>query len=313
MHTSGIHHITGITGDAQKNIDFYSGILGLRFVKLTVNFDDPSAYHLYYGNTSGEPGTALTFFAWPGIRKGVTGAGEITAIAFAVPSTSLGFWKQHLAAHGVPHEERERFGGTYIHLLDPDGLELELVPEEPLSRLVPWKSALVNEKNAIRGFHAVTLTEDGSELTRKFLAGGFGYTPDGESDSVFRYMTAGNEPARYLYVRAAPDLQRGAMGAGTVHHVAFRAASDADELSMRTEMLSIGMDATPVIDRMYFHSVYFREPGGILFEIATDKPGFSVDEPLEKLGSSLRLPPQYEPHREEITRMLPPVRLPAHD
>ena len=313
MHTSGIHHITGITGDAQKNIDFYSGILGLRFVKLTVNFDDPSAYHLYYGNASGEPGTALTFFAWPGIRKGVVGTGEITAIAFAVPLASLPFWKKHLATHAVPHEERERFGSAYIHLLDPDGLELELVPEEPLSRLVPWKSPFVKEEDAIRGFHAVTLTEDGSELTRRFLAGGFGYTPEGESGSVFRYVTAGNEPARYLYVRVAPDLQRGEMGAGTVHHVAFRAATDVDELGMRTEMLSIGMDATPVIDCMYFHSVYFREPGGILFEIATDTPGFTVDESLETLGSRLCLPPQYEPHRAEITRQLPPLKLPAHD
>lgn len=313
MQTPGIHHITGITGDAQKNIDFYTGVLGLRFVKLTVNFDDPRAYHLYYGNGSGEPGTALTFFAWPNVRKSQVGAGEITAIAFAVPAASIPFWKKHLAGLRIPCEMRERFDENYIHLLDPDGLELELVPEELPSGLVPWKSSVVPEEYAIRGFHAVTLTEDGSEKTRGFLTQRFGYNPDAASESVFRYVTAGTEPARYLYVRVAPDLPQGVMGAGTVHHVAFRARTDADEMSMREELLRIDMDATPVIDRMYFHSVYFREPGGILFEIATDKPGFTVDEPLESLGTSLRLPPQYEQHRAEITRALPPLKLPRHE
>jgi glyoxalase family protein len=313
MHTPGIHHITGITGDAQKNIDFYTGVLGLRFVKLTVNFDDPRAYHLYYGNESGEPGTALTFFAWPKVAKGVAGSGEITAIAFAVPAASLPFWKTHLKKLGIAHEERERFDSSYLSLADPDGLELELVPEEPLSRLAPWRSPLVPPEHAIRGFHAVTLAEDGSEATRRFLTEHFGYTQDAASGSEFRYVTKGQEPARYLHVRIAPDLRRGVMGAGTVHHVAFRAQSGEDELGMRDEMLAVGMDATPVIDRMYFRSVYFREPGGILFEIATDEPGFTVDEPLENLGTSLRLPPQYEPHREEISRLLPKLKLPSHD
>ena len=311
MHTPGIHHITGITGDPQKNIDFYSGVLGLRFVKLTVNFDDPRAYHLYFGNESGEPGTALTFFAWPGVGKGVTGTREITAIAFAVPPASLTFWKKYLAEKKVPFEERERFGVAYLSLSDPDGLELELVPEDPPSRIIPWTSPQMPEEYAIRGFHAVTLTEDGSEKTRSFLTERFGYVPDIASDSLFRYAAPGDSHARYLLVRVAPNLPTGTMGAGTLHHVAFRAKSDADELKIREEMLGIGMDATPVIDRMYFHSVYFREPGGILFEIATDQPGFTIDEPLASLGTSLRLPPQYEPHREEIVRLLPPLKLPS--
>lgn len=312
MHTPGLHHVTGITGDAQKNIDFYSGVLGLRFVKLTVNFDDPSAYHLYYGNESGEPGTALTFFAWPNVHKGQTGVGEITAIAFAIPRSALPFWQTHLAARGVSCHERERFGEAFISFLDPDGLELEIVPESPSSPILPWISPLIPAEHAIRGFHAVTLTEDGSEMTRRFLTERFGYAPQGESDSYFRYEAGGTAPARYLYVRVAPDLQQGEMGAGTVHHVAFRAESDADEISMRNELLAIGRDATPVIDRMYFHSVYFREPGGILFEIATVKPGFTVDEPLAELGTSLCLPAQYEPHRAEITRVLPKLALPSY-
>ncbi len=308
MHTRGIHHITGITGDAQKCIDFYTQVLGLRFVKLTVNFDDPRAYHLYFGNESGEPGTALTFFAWPQVRPGLVGTGEITSIAFAVPASSLDFWKQHFAEKATPYTEVVRFGSPLLSLRDPDGLELELVPDE--TPLAPWGKGGVPEESAIRGFHAITMSEDGFARTRDFLTKSFGYAQDGEDGALTRFKTEGDAAGRYLYTRVVPDLQGGQMGAGTMHHVAFRAASDADEAAMREEMLTVGMDATPVIERMYFRSVYFREPGGALFEIATDSPGFTVDEPLESLGTSLKLPPQYEPHREEILRALPPLTLP---
>ncbi len=309
MQTPGIHHVTGITGDPQKNIDFYTRTLGLRLVKLTVNFDDPRAYHLYYGNESGEPGTALTFFAWPNVGSGRLGTGEVTSVSFAIPSSSLSFWKETLAEKGATFEELEQFGEARLRFFDPDGLSLELVAEKPLGKIRPWTSDAFPETYAIRGFHAVTLAEDGSERTRSFLTTHFGYAEEDRDDMTFRYKTTGDS-ARTLYVRVAPDLARGQMGAGTVHHVAFRAKSDADEKNMRDEMLSIGMDATPVIERTYFRSVYFREPGGVLFEIATDRPGFTVDEPLASLGSSLRLPPQFEHYRGSIERALPPLILP---
>ena len=312
MHTRGIHHVTGITGDPQKNIDFYTGVLGLRLVKLTVNFDDPSAYHLYYGNANGQPGTAMTFFAWPRVREGQTGVGEITTVAYSIPRHSIPFWKDRLAAHKVAAGLEERFVEKLLRFNDPDGLELELVAEKPLAEVAPWDKTVPAE-HAIRAFHAVTLTEDGSESTRGFLTETFGFTEVDVQDTTFRYKTSGDEAGRYLYVRAAPDLQRGIMGSGTVHHVAFRAADDADELRIRDEMLQAGRDATPVIDRQYFHSVYFREPGGILFEIATNNPGFTVDESLEELGSGLRLPPRYDIHRDEIVRALPPLKLPRYE
>lgn len=312
MKTSGIHHVTGITGDAQKNIDFYTGPLGLRMIKLTVNFDDPSAYHLYYGNALGEPGTIATFFHWPGMRERLTGAGEITAVAFSIPPTAANYWESRLKEHGIPCDRRVVFGEDHLIFRDPDGLQVELVADKTLPAIAPWTHS-VPDACAIRSFHSVTLCEDGSEKTRRFLVGTFGYTKVAEEDTVYKYSTEGKAAGRHLYVRVAPDMPQGVMGKGTVHHVAFRAKDDADEESIRTELLAAGMDATPVIDRNYFYSVYFREPGGILFEIATDGPGFTINESAENLGSSLVLPAQYEPHRSQIEAMLPKVTLPKYD
>lgn len=309
MKTAGIHHLTGITGDAQKNIDFYTGVLGLRMVKLTVNFDDPSAYHLYYGNALGEPGTIATFFHWPRMQERRVGAGEITSIGFSIPKDATDYWESHLKEHSAPYDVRTTFGETHIIFRDPDGLQVELIADTALPATKPWTHS-VPEIHAIRSFHSVTLCEDGSERTRIFLENTFGYKRVAQEGTLFKYSTDGDAAGRHLYVRIAPDLPRGMMGSGTVHHVAFRARDDADEESIRTELLSVGMDATPVIDRNYFHSVYFREPGGILFEIATDAPGFTIDEIAAQLGSSLVLPAQYEPYRAQIEASLPKVQLP---
>ncbi|MCE9541873.1 VOC family protein [Candidatus Kaiserbacteria bacterium] len=311
MKAHGLHHVTGITADPQKNIDFYTGVLGLRMVKLTVNFDDPRAYHLYYGNSSGEPGTAMTFFSWPNVRTGVTGVGEIASVAFSIPAGSVEFWERHLEGKGVSYSRGTRFGEAFILLRDPDGLELELVAETPLASVEPWTTPVFSSDNAIRAFHGIGIAEDIGARTRAFISERFGYS-GGESDAgTYRYRANESGPGRCIYVRIAPDELRGVMGSGTIHHAAFRADDDADELKIRGELLAAGMEATQVIDRTYFHSVYFREPGGVLFEIATDAPGFTVDEPLASLGTRLCLPPQFEMHREEIVRALPPLKLPA--
>jgi len=312
MKTCGIHHVTGITGDAQANIDFYTGTLGLRMVKLTVNFDDPSAYHLYYGNALGSPGTIMTFFHWPTIRPRQDGTGEISAVSFSIPEGAVSYWEKRLSKNAVSYTQSRHFDEERITFRDPDGLELSLIAEKNTADVKPWTFD-VPEKYAIRAIHSVTLCEDGSERMRNFLRSHFGYRQTGEEDGTFRFAAEGDAAGRHLFVRLAPDLPRGSMGAGTVHHVAFRAKNDADEFEMRRELLEIGMDATPVIDRNYFHSVYFREPGGVLFEIATDHPGFAIDEPRDSLGSSLILPAQFEAHREEIVRALPKVKLPSYD
>ncbi len=311
MKTSGIHHLTGITGDAQKNIDFYTGVLGLRMVKLTVNFDDPSAYHLYYGNSLGEPGTIATFFHWPQVKERRVGSGEITAIGFSIPLDACNYWESRLKDYKVPVDKRTIFGESHLIFRDPDGLQVELVADHSLPSTTPWEYSVPN-LYAIRSFHHVTLCEDDPERTHTFLENTFGYTRVAKEGTLFKYSSQGDAPGRHLYLRIAPDLPRGVMGAGTVHHVAFRAKDDADEVSIRTEMLEAGMDATPVIDRQYFHSVYFREPGGVLFEIATDGPGFAIDESPSRLGSSLVLPAQYEPHRAQIEASLPKVQLPVY-
>lgn len=307
----GIHHITAIASDPQRNLDFYAGTLGLRLVKLTVNFDDPGSYHLYYGDEIGRPGSLLTFFAWPGGQRGRQGTGQASVVAFAILPASLGFWIERLLAQGVKYEgPTRRFDEQVLSLTDPDGLLLELVATPRVLGTPPWADGPLPLEHTIRGLHGATLWEDGDTGSADFLVRTMGFQSGPEESGVLRLQSGGSGVGTVVNLRRAPGFWQGAIGVGTVHHVAFRAASDEVQLKKRAEIEAQGRGITPVIDRQYFHSVYFREPGGILFEIATDAPGFLIDESRAELGTHLKLPPMYEPSREEIERALPPVRLP---
>lgn len=306
---AGIHHVTAITSDAQKNIDFYAGVLGLRLTKLTVNFDDPNSYHLYYGDELGRPGTIMTFFVWPGAHRGRIGPPQATAIAFAVPVDAMGFWASRLAAYQTVM--LERFGQRVIQFTDPDGIPLEVVGlEDPGGRA--WSSGSIPKVQAIRGFHSVTISEEGYETTAKVLTDLMGFEPAGNEGNRFRYRAgAAGELGRIIDLLCVPDAPRGSMGAGIVHHIAFRTPEDAQQAQWREKIVHAGLNVSPVMDRTYFHSIYYREPGGVLFEIATDVPGFTVDEPADRLGTRLLLPAQYEPYRSRIEAALPKVKLPG--
>jgi len=308
---SGLHHVTAITADAQKNIDFYCGILGLRLVKLTVNFDDPGSYHLYYGDALGRPGTILTFFAWPGAHRGRIGPPQVSETAYAVPVDAMDFWTRRLDEKSIRHYAAERFGQRVLRFDDPDGMHLELVAEKnPLGQA--WDAGPIDKQYAIRGFHSVTVAEEGHENTAKLLTEVMGFKSVGKEENRFRYLAGtGDGFAGIVDLLCVPDARRGEMGAGAVHHVAFRTADDAQQESWRKEIARLGYNISPVMDRTYFHSIYYREPGGVLFEIATENPGFTADEPVEKLGTRLMLPPWLEKHRAEIERIVPPVRLPG--
>jgi catechol 2,3-dioxygenase-like lactoylglutathione lyase family enzyme len=307
----GIHHVTAITADAQKNIDFYCGVLGLRLVKLTVNFDDPGSYHLYYGDELGRPGTIMTFFAWPGATRGRIGPAQVTSTAFAVPLTAIDFWKQRLKEHGAVSTESERFGDRLLGFSDPDGMHLEIVGLSILSG-IPWKSASVPAAHAIHGFHSVTISEEGYENTAKLLTEVMGFRPIGTEQNRFRYRAeTGDGFASMIDLICVPDARHGTLGAGIVHHVAFRTHDDQQQAAWHKTIAEDGLNVSPVMDRTYFHSIYYREPGGVLFEIATDNPGFTADQTVEELGSRLALPPWLEKHRGEIERALPPVKLPV--
>ena len=315
----GIHHVTAITADAQKNIDFYCGVLGLRLVKLTVNFDDPSSYHLYYGDDLGRPGTVLTFFAWPGANRGTTGPPQVTATSFAVPRNSLHFWKDRLTQNGVtPGPPAARFGHDVLGFSDPDGMGLEFVAiDDPVGHA--WAAGPAPVEHAIRGFHGVTLSEEGYENTASLLTEVMGFESLGSDGERFRFRAGAGAVwgrARVAFASivdlvCTPDARRGRLGAGVVHHVAYRTPDDAQQQAWRGELARLKYNVSPVMDRNYFHSIYFREPGGVLFEIATENPGFTADEPAGELGTVLQLPRQLEPLRGEIVRAVPPVRLPT--
>jgi catechol 2,3-dioxygenase-like lactoylglutathione lyase family enzyme len=312
MTTSrGLHHVTAIAGDPQQNVDFYAGVLGLRLVKKTVNFDDPHTYHLYYGDEAGTPGSILTFFPWPGAPRGRAGVGQIAVISLAIPPSSVGFWLERFVAFGVDHDApARRFGDTVIAFKDRDGLQLELVATESRGTHRAWSGGGLPLDHGIRGVHTVTLWEHSLERTEEVLASVFGLRPADSEGATTRFVTAEPGATPVVEIRVVGGFLAPIGGVGTVHHVAFRAAQDDDELAMRERVAASGLHATPVIDRQYFHSVYFREPGGVLFEIATDPPGFAIDEAPERLGSALMLPPQYEPRRAEIERVLPPLHAP---
>lgn len=304
----GIHHITAIAGDPQRNIDFYTGLLGLRLVKVTVNFDDPGSYHFYYGDGRGNPGTILTFFAWPGARRGRQGNSQVTGTSFAVPQGSLPFWLERFAAKDITFSSPyERFKEQVLPFADDDGLRLELV-ETPVSDAPQtWKGADVPQEFAIRGFQSATLSETGYERTAALLTDTMGFRMVGQEQNRFRYEVDSGGAGKIVDVVCAPGGTDGRVAVGTVHHIAWRTPDDAQQRDWRSEIGSLGYNISPVMDRIYFHSIYYREPGGILFEIATDVPGFAVDEPLEKLGSSLMLPPWLEAQRPRIELALPPI------
>jgi catechol 2,3-dioxygenase-like lactoylglutathione lyase family enzyme len=307
----GIHHITAIAGDPQRNIDFYTGILGMRLVKLTVNFDDPGSYHFYYGDELGHPGSILTFFPWPAGQPGRQGTGQVGTVSLAIPPSSLGYWIERLLAHGTRYEgPTRRFDEQVLSFKDPDGILLELVASPRASSVLPWREGPVPPDHTVRGLHGATLWEDGDTGSADFLTRTMGFQPVGEEGNVLRFQSADSGIGSVVDLRRTPGFWRGAGGVGTIHHVAFRAEDDEAQLVKRAEIEEQGINITPVIDRQYFHSVYFREPGGVLFEIATDPPGFTLDESEAELGTHLKLPPVYEAGRAEIERVLPRLRLP---
>jgi glyoxalase family protein len=305
----GIHHITAIASDPQSNIDFYTGVLGLRLVKVTVNFDDPASYHLYYGDGQGHPGTILTFFAWPGARRGRRGNGQVTSTSFAIPQGSVQFWLDRFAAGGVDFERPpDRFGESVIAFTDGDGLQLELIETAASDPTRAWTGSSVPPEAGIRGFHSATLSETGYERTAELLTKTMGFRPVGQEQNRFRYAVATEGASRTVDLVCAPGGMEGRVAVGTVHHIAWRTTDDAEQLQWLAELGSLGYNLSPVMDRVYFHSIYYREPGGILFEIATDPPGFTVDESVEDLGSGLQLPPWLERDRLEIEAVLSPIQ-----
>jgi glyoxalase family protein len=304
----GLHHITAIAADPKVNLDFYTRVLGLRFVKKSVNQDDPGTYHLYYGDNVGAPGTALTFFPWMGLRRGRPGTGQAYATGFSIPAASLAYWQERLSRFKVSMEPVEtRFGDQVLAFADPDGMRLELVATAEADTRAPAPSADVPAGHGIRGFHSSTLALTDALPTASMLTQIMGYRLLAKDGHRARYTVAAGGPGTYVDLLTDPKLPRGLNGAGTVHHIAFRVADDEQHLAAHDLLERVGAHVSPVIDRAYFKSIYYREPAGVLFEIATDQPGFAIDETVETLGSKLSLPPRLEPHRAEIEAILPPL------
>ncbi len=325
-HLTGIHHVTAVASDPQGNVDFYVGVLGLRLIKRTVNFDDPGTYHLYYGDGAGSPGTIMTFFPWPGAPRGRVGTGQVGVTSFSIPKGAVSYWQDRLARHDVDVEKpTSRFGEEVLAFSDPDGLPLELIAAAHDAR-AGWPDGPVSPPYAIRGFHSVTLLErggDGCEPTKSLLAS-MGFRSTGQDGDRFRFAAASDgdgtvsapatpagAPGGLVDVLCRPGLPLGQIAAGTVHHVAWRTPDDAQQQAWRKRIAGFGIGVTEVRDRQYFRSIYFREPGGVLFEIATDPPGFTTDEFLVRLGTALKLPPWLESRRAALERSLPPIRLPV--
>lgn len=305
----GIHHITAIAGDAKRNFDFYTKVMGLRFVKRTVNFDDPHTYHFYFGDEQGSPGTILTFFPWGSqVHQGRRGAGMATEIGYAVPEGSLESWIRRFEEHNVLYNKpATRFGARYLPFLDPDGLKLELVETGAADNRKPYETEDVKADIATKGFFNTTLTLNNVRPTAAILTDVFGYALVAQEGNRYRYATDAVSTANIIDLVELPSEERGIGAGGTVHHVAFRVKDDATQMEFHEKIRKMGFNITPQIDRNYFHSLYFREPGGVLFEIATDNPGFTVDEPMAELGHSLKLPAQYEPQRAVIEKHLVPL------
>jgi len=305
--SSGIHHITAIASNPQRTLDFYTQVIGLRLVKLTVNFDDPGTYHFYFGDEIGSPGTILTFFPWPHVPQGEIGTGQVTTIAFEVPGQSLEFWSKRLRDRAVDIAGvEERFGDEVVRFRDPDGLWLELVGVSRAADRPVVASGEIPREHALRGFHSATLSERDVAATARLIEF-MGFTRIGEAGQRIRYHATARDASIVDIVRE-PTTARGGLGAGIVHHIAFRTPTDDQQNRLRRELMAQVREITPVIDRMYFHSIYFREPGGVLFEIATDPPGFAIDEAVDHLGERLMLPPWLEGARVDLERRLPRLR-----
>ncbi len=308
----GLHHVTAISSDPQKTLDFYTKILGLRLIKLTVNYDDPSTYHIYFGDDRGHPGTVLTFFPWPGQPRGRKGTGQATNTSFSIPRESILYWQDRLKSQGVSVEDpRKSLGDTVLSFEDQDGQGLELVGSTEVGGRTGWTQGPVPREHAIKGFRSVTLSEEILERTESVLVDTLGFRLLGEEENRFRYEAGKGAAGTIVDVVSRPKAQRGLVSVGTVHHVAFRASDDEHQKDLRQEILKADLNVTPVINRNYFHSIYFREHGGVLFEVATDQPGFAIDESPEQLGTRLALPPWLENSRTEIEKNLPPVKLPG--
>ncbi|MGD2153707.1 MAG: ring-cleaving dioxygenase [Gemmatimonadales bacterium] len=306
---TGIHHVTAITGDPQRTLDFYSEVLGLRLVKRTVNFDDPGTYHFYFGNERGEPGTLLTFFPWLGARRGRIGTGQVTATALSIPETAIAYWTARLAALGVDvRDPEDRFEETFIAINDPDGLAIELVGRPDDDDRAPWPSSPVEPRYAIRGCDSVTVSGRRCEPMQELLDE-LGFRLVGESGDRLRYVIGDGRSGTRLDLLCESDPTPGLVAVGTVHHVAWRTPDAEGQAAWRRRLATLGLDVTRILDRGYFRSIYFREPGGVLFEIATDGPGFLIDETADELGLHLKLPGWLEPRRSEVERVLPEIEL----
>ncbi len=304
---TGLHHVTALASDPQKNLDFYAGILGLRLVKKTINFDAPEVYHLYYGNERGQPGTILTFFPYTDIPKGRKGNGQLTVTSFSIPEHSIDYWLKRLKQFNIFCKgPLKRFSEEVITLEDHDGLALELVANAHDPR-PGFTYGNIPLEHSIKGFYGITLSEEGYEKTAGLLVGQMDHKRIEESSNRFRYSASG-KPGDFVDVLLQSPL-KGIPGYGTIHHVAFATEDNSTQIEARKKIVNLGLNVTPVLDREYFQSIYFREPGGVLFEIATLPPGFTVDEPLEHLGESLKLPPGQEKNRIIIERVLPPIKL----
>jgi glyoxalase family protein len=313
MNITGLHHVTAIASDPQRNLDFYVGLLGLRLVKRTINFDDPGSYHFYFADRVGTPGTILTFFAWPDARRGVRGVGEIESTAFAIPAASVGYWLERLKARHVDvWRALERFGDEVICFADPDGMLIELIASAPGNEVQAWTEGPVPVEHAIRGIYSVSAALESREGTTTLLTESFGYRLIQEAGNRIRFAAPGEGGlGKTIELVRAGGNRPGQLGPGSVHHIAFRVPDDAEQLAWREKIVSLGYNVSPVMDRIYFRSIYFREPSGILFEIATDPPGFTIDETVDELGAKLRLPPWLERARAQIEKGLPKITLPT--
>ncbi len=304
--TAGIHHITAIVGHPQENVDFYAGVLGLRLVKQTVNFDDPGTYHLYFGNEGGKPGTIITFFPWANARQGKIGDGQVGVTSYVVPKGAMSFWEKRLAKFGIPATKMERFGEQYLEFDDPHGLHIEIVEREEGEKNT-WQTGEINSDVAIKGFGGATLLSVRPDETAQLLEDVMGLKKVGQEGDFIRFQSSA-DIGNVIDLKLT-TIGRGQMGVGTVHHIAWRAKDDEDQLEWQKYVADSGYGVTAVRDRNYFNAIYFKEHGEILFEIATDPPGFAHDESLETMGEKLMLPEQYETHRDQIERALIPFEV----
>ena len=307
----GIHHVTCITRDVQKCVDFYVGVLGLRFIKKSINQDMPDTYHIYFGDYIGTPGTAMTFFGWPTWPRQRAGSGQITTVSFQIPPDAMGFWADRLKTMGVEYQSVNRFGVDALAIHDVDGIALELVADADDERWTPWRDGPVDLAHAIRGFHSVTLTLAETEASMELLTSTMHFRTAGTDGNRTRFETADGGPHSIVDIVESPEGPEGEESVGTVHHVAWRTPDAQTQLAWRETLLRAGRNVTPVIDRWYFKSIYYREPGGVLYEIATDSPGFAIDESPETLGTVLSLPPWFGVRREHLDRILPPIVVPT--